>query len=229
MTNPYDSFAEAYAAETESNLINGYRGRRSWTWLATWPGGGSSTSAAAPAPCSALRGAALIVTGVDSFPRCWTWPGCGSATARTCVPADLQQPAAVPRRRVRRRHRVPGPALPGGLDGTARRAAARAGARGPTHRGREPPRHLQGVLSRRRLLRDQQVLRGQHLRRPERRADLRHRPLHAITDAFTEAGFRIAVIKRAAPRQKAASCSDDLARYPSGAFLCFLFFVLEAV
>ena len=39
--NVYDSFAEAYAAETESNLLNGYYTRQSWTWLATWLGGGS--------------------------------------------------------------------------------------------------------------------------------------------------------------------------------------------
>ncbi|MGB2567897.1 hypothetical protein ACPFP2_05520 [Micromonospora citrea] len=50
LANDYDSFAEAYAIETESNLVNGYS--RSWTCPETWPDGGSSTWAAEPAPCS---------------------------------------------------------------------------------------------------------------------------------------------------------------------------------
>lgn len=56
-----------------------------------------------------------------------------------------------------------------------------------------------------------------------------HRPLHAMTGAFTEAGFRIAVISEPSPHQAPASCSPTSWRVPSGAFLCFLFFVLEAV
>ena len=48
VANDYDSFAEAYAAANESSLLNATtRGPRSWTWPGTWPGGGSSTSAAA--------------------------------------------------------------------------------------------------------------------------------------------------------------------------------------
>ena len=55
-----------------------------------------------------------------------------------------------------------------------------------------------------------------------------HRPLHAMTDAFTEAGFRIAKISE-------PPFSPDTPRelLPPGlgdrtAFICFLFFVLEA-
>ena len=55
-----------------------------------------------------------------------------------------------------------------------------------------------------------------------------HRPLHAMTDAFTEAGFRIARISE-------PPFSPDTPRelLPPGlgdrtAFICFLFFVLEA-
>ncbi len=56
-----------------------------------------------------------------------------------------------------------------------------------------------------------------------------HRPLHAITDAFTAAGFRIAVISEPPPAPGARELfPDDLAEFPS-AFLCFLFFVLEAI
>jgi hypothetical protein len=56
-----------------------------------------------------------------------------------------------------------------------------------------------------------------------------HRPLHAMTDAFTHAGFRIAVIREPSPAPGARELFPDvLATFPSGAFLCFLFFVLEA-
>jgi SAM-dependent methyltransferase len=54
-----------------------------------------------------------------------------------------------------------------------------------------------------------------------------HRPLHAMTDAFTGAGFRIAVISEPAPAPAARELfPDDIAAKPR--FLCFLFFVLQA-
>jgi SAM-dependent methyltransferase len=53
------------------------------------------------------------------------------------------------------------------------------------------------------------------------------RPLHAMTDAFTAAGFRIAVISEPAPAPAARELfPDELAAKPR--FLCFLFFVLQA-
>jgi SAM-dependent methyltransferase len=53
------------------------------------------------------------------------------------------------------------------------------------------------------------------------------RPLHAMTDAFTAAGFRIAVISEPAPAPAARELfPDELADKPR--FLCFLFFVLQA-
>ncbi|GGM83454.1 methyltransferase [Lentzea pudingi] len=56
-----------------------------------------------------------------------------------------------------------------------------------------------------------------------------HRPLHAMTDAFTAAGFRTAVISEppAAPEARELF-PEEMAEFPSGAFLSFLFFVLEA-
>jgi hypothetical protein len=55
-----------------------------------------------------------------------------------------------------------------------------------------------------------------------------HRPLHAMTDAFTGAGFRISVIGEPpfspdTPRELLPPHLADRT-----AFLCFLFFVLEA-
>jgi ubiquinone/menaquinone biosynthesis C-methylase UbiE len=56
-----------------------------------------------------------------------------------------------------------------------------------------------------------------------------HRPLHAMTDAFTAAGFRISVISEPPPSPEAYELfPEDMARFPSGSFLSFLFFVLEA-
>ena len=57
-----------------------------------------------------------------------------------------------------------------------------------------------------------------------------HRPLHAMADAFTAAGFRIAAISEPPPAPDARDrFPAQLAQTPSGAFLCFLFFVLDAV
>jgi len=54
-----------------------------------------------------------------------------------------------------------------------------------------------------------------------------HRPLHAMTDAFTAAGFRITVISEPPPALGARELFPDvLADKP--AFLCFIFFVLQA-
>ncbi|MFY1595132.1 class I SAM-dependent methyltransferase [Micromonospora sp. WMMD737] len=54
-----------------------------------------------------------------------------------------------------------------------------------------------------------------------------HRPLHAIADAFAAAGFRIATISEPppAPDTPAELLPPDM---NSGSFICFLFFVLES-
>ena len=53
------------------------------------------------------------------------------------------------------------------------------------------------------------------------------RPLHAMTDAFTAADFRIAVISEPGPAPAARELfPNDIAAKPR--FLCFLFFVLHA-
>jgi SAM-dependent methyltransferase len=56
------------------------------------------------------------------------------------------------------------------------------------------------------------------------------RPLHVMTDAFTAAGFRINVISEPpiAPDTPRELIPDFLEDRPEKAFLCFLFFVLEA-
>ncbi|TWE13328.1 class I SAM-dependent methyltransferase [Rudaeicoccus suwonensis] len=56
-----------------------------------------------------------------------------------------------------------------------------------------------------------------------------HRPLHTMTDSFTSAGFRIITVSEPPPAPETPSelLPDGLAEGKS--FLCFLFFVLEAV
>jgi SAM-dependent methyltransferase len=52
------------------------------------------------------------------------------------------------------------------------------------------------------------------------------RPLQAMTDAFTAAGFRISIISEPDPDPAAYELFPELAEKPR--FLCFLFFVLHA-
>ena len=54
------------------------------------------------------------------------------------------------------------------------------------------------------------------------------RPLHAMTDAFTAAGFRIAVISEPDQVPAPANCFPAASPTCPGGFLCFLFFVLSS-
>lgn len=56
-----------------------------------------------------------------------------------------------------------------------------------------------------------------------------HRPLQAMTDAFTEAGFRISVISEppVAPDTPSELLPQD-SKHPATRFISFIFFVLEA-
>lgn len=57
-----------------------------------------------------------------------------------------------------------------------------------------------------------------------------HRPLHAMTDAFTAAGFRITAISEPAPAADVPHALLEQHGLQAGqSFLCFLFFVLEAL
>ena len=55
-----------------------------------------------------------------------------------------------------------------------------------------------------------------------------HRPLHAMADAFTAAGFRIAVISEPPPAPGARELFPGVLKEDRSAFLCFLFFVVHA-
>jgi SAM-dependent methyltransferase len=57
-----------------------------------------------------------------------------------------------------------------------------------------------------------------------------HRPLHAMADAFIQARFRIAVISEPPPTPEGRDrFATKVPKTTTGAWLCFLFFMLEAV
>ncbi len=55
-----------------------------------------------------------------------------------------------------------------------------------------------------------------------------HRPLHAMTNAFTGAGFRVAALSEPPPAPDTPAELLPPGLEPGQSFLCFLFFVLEA-
>ena len=115
--NDYDGSAEAYAASNESNLINAYYERPAMLALAGDVAGRRILDAGCGSGplFAALRDRGAIVTGFDRSAGMVEL-----ARRRLGDDADLQVlelggPLPFPRRSVRRRHRFPGTALPGGL------------------------------------------------------------------------------------------------------------------
>ena len=191
--NDYDSFAEAYTASNETNLLNAYyerpamlalagevAGADSRRWLRRW---------------SAVRGAARPGRHRDRHRQERRDGGAGPAAARwRRGPAGGRagRTASLPRRHLRRRRRFPGPALPGGLGAPCQlRRVLKPGGRlivsvdhpfaaNLWHReaGDEPDYFATCNWV------DEWTVDGQT-------ALLRFwaRPLHAMTDAFTAAGF----------------------------------------
>ena len=230
VANDYDTFAEAYSAETEANLINGYYTRPAILDLA----GDVAGRRVLDAGCgsgplfAALRDRGVIVTGFDSSTKM-------VELARQRLGADVALHVAD----------VGGPLpFPDGAfddviaalvlhyleDWTAPLVELR--------RVLRPGGRLIMAVNHPIIFKllypeadyfatvkwsDEYTFSGQS-------AVLTywHRPLHAMTDAFTAAGFRTAVISEPYPAPGARELfPDELADKP--AFLCFLFFVLEAV
>jgi SAM-dependent methyltransferase len=231
--NDYDSFAEAYSAETEANLINGYYARPAILALA----GDVADRRILDAGCgsgplsAALRDQGAIVTGVDTSAKMLELARRRLGDGADLQVADLGSPLPFP-------------------DGAFDDAIASLVLHyledwGPT------------LAELRRVLKPggRLIVSVDHPfaivlmhREAGRKADyfatsnwtaewamggqtalmsFWHRPLHAMTDAFTAAGFRIAVISEPPPAPTAYELfPDDLAAKPK--FLCFLFFVLQA-
>jgi SAM-dependent methyltransferase len=125
VANDYDRFAEAYAADTEANLINGYYARPAIVDLAGDVAGRRILDAGCGSGpiAEALRERGAIVTGIDSSAKMVELARRRLGADADLQVADLDNPLPFPVSRVRRRHRFPGAALPGGLDGAAGRTA----------------------------------------------------------------------------------------------------------
>jgi ubiquinone/menaquinone biosynthesis C-methylase UbiE len=233
----YDSFAEAYSAETEANLLNGYYARPAVVKLAGDVTGRRILDAGCGSgPIAAmLRDRGAIVTGFDSsagmleLARQRLGPDADLHLADLAEPLpfpdnafddviaalvlhylqDWTEPLAELRRVLR----------PGGRLITA---VDHPHAIDLMHRQEgDKPRYFQTCS------RTEEWEYGGH----SAAVTFWERPLHAMTDAFTAAGFRITVISEPppAPGTPREWLTDFLREdNPSGSFLCFLFFVLEA-
>jgi SAM-dependent methyltransferase len=236
VANDYDSFAEAYAAETESNLLNGYYVRPAVLDLAGDVAGRRilDVGCGAGPLLESLRDRGAIVTGVEPSAKMLELAGrrLGDGTALhqaglgggplpfpdgsfddvvACLVLhyleDWQAPLADLRRVL-----VPGgrlfvvvdhPLVYKLVDPDADYFAVSKRSEEWTFGGRGAP------------------------------MEFWHRPLHAMTSAFTEAGFRIAVISEPPPapgaRERFPEELAEVFKDPSRtAFLSMIFFVLEA-
>jgi SAM-dependent methyltransferase len=232
--NDYDSFAEAYTAETEANLINGYYMRPAVLDLAGDVAGRRILDAGCGSgPLSAaLRDRGAVVTGLDSsagmlqLARRRLGPGADLILADLGSPLpfgdgafddvvaalvlhyfqDWTAPLAELRRVLK-----PGGRLIAAVDHPF--------AVNITHReaGRKPDYFATYNHT------AEWTMRGRTAR-----MSFWHRPLHAMTDAFTAAGFRITVISEPPPAPGARELFPEILADIPSAFLCFLFFVLQA-
>jgi ubiquinone/menaquinone biosynthesis C-methylase UbiE len=232
MPNDYDSFAEAYSAETEANLINGYYARPAILDLAGDVAGRRILDAGCGSGplFAALRDRGAIVTGIDSSTKMLELARQRLGDGAALHPADLGSPLPFPDAAFD--DVIASLVLHYLEDWTAPLAELR---RVLTPGGRlivsvEHPFVAQMQAGpgadyfATRKYSFEWTLGGQSAL-----MSFWHRPLHAMTDAFTAAGFRIAVIGEPSPAPGALELFPDvLADKPSGAFLCFLFFVLQA-
>jgi SAM-dependent methyltransferase len=233
VVNDYDCFAEAYSDETEANLINGYYTRPALLNLAGDVAGRRilDVGCASGPLLAELRDRGAIVTGVDSSTKM-------VALARRRLGADTDlQVAALG---------CPLPFPDGAFDVVIASLVLHY-----LEDWTAPLAELRRVLTpggRLIVAVDHPFAIALMHREAGRKADyfatnnwtaewtmggqkvpmsFWHRPLHAMTDAFTAAGFRIAVISEPPPAPDAYELfPEELAAKPR--FLCFVFFVLQA-
>jgi SAM-dependent methyltransferase len=235
--NDYDGFAEAYAAETESNLLNGYYARPAVLDLAGDVAGRRilDVGCGAGPVLAALRDRGAIVTGVDPSIKMLElarqrlgegtalhqaglggsplpFPDGAFDDAIACLVLHYLEDWKAPLTELRR------VLAPGGRLIVAVNHPFGYKLQYP-HADYFAPREYS----------EEYTFSGQN-------AELTywHRPLHAMTSAFTEAGFRIAVVSEPPPAPGARERFPEVFKEVFGnlpsatAFICFLFFVVEA-
>jgi SAM-dependent methyltransferase len=229
-TADYDGFAEAYAAETESSLLNGYYARPAILDLA----GDVAGRRILDVGCGAgplfeeLRDRGALVTGVDPSAKMLELARKRLGDGAALRQADLKDPLPYPDDAFDdavaclvlhyledwsaplaelRRVLVPGGRLIVAVNHPF------------VYKLSYPDRNYFATHE----YAEEWTLSGQSAV-----LKLWHRPLHAITGAFTEAGFRITVVNEPLPAPGAHERFPDEVKTPDSAFLCFLFFILEA-
>ena len=233
VANDYDSFAEAYSAETEANLINGYYARPAILGLAGDVAGRRilDVGCGSGPLFAALRDRGAIVTGFDKSAGMLELARRRLGDGADLQVADLGSPLPFPdgtfddvtASLVLHYLEDWGPAL------AELRRVLKPGGRlivsvdhpfavNLMHReaGRKPDYFATYNHTSEWTMGGQTAL-----------MSLWHRPLHAMTDAFTAAGFRVAVISEPEPAPAARELFPDVLADKS-AFLCFIFFVLQA-
>jgi SAM-dependent methyltransferase len=230
--NDYDILAEAYTAENESSLINAYYARPAILALAGDVAGRRVLDAGCGSGpvLAALRDRGAIVTGFDSSPGMLA-----QARQRLGDDADLHE-AALGR---------PLPFPDGAFDDVIAALVLHylqdwGPALAELRRVLKPggrlivavdhPFAIHGIQREAGHTRDyfatcnwteDWIMGGQTVP-----MSFWTRPLHAMTDAFTAAGFRTSVISEPDPVPEARELFPELTDMPR--FLCFLFFVLHA-
>lgn len=226
----YDGFAEHYAADTESNLINGYYERPAMIGLAGDVNGRRILDAGCGSgPLSAaLRERGAIVTGFDASRAMVELAGRRLGRDVRLLVADLGKPL---------------PFAAGAFDDVVAslvlhyladwttplaelRRVLRPGGRlllSVNHPMVYPALHPGTDYFALTRWTDEYTFDGHPTQ-----LTFWHRPLHAMTDAFSDAGFRLSVISEPpisadTPRELLPPQLTDRT-----AFLCFIFFVLEA-
>ena len=229
VANDYDSFAEAYAAETESILVNGFYTRPAILDLAGEVAGRRilDVGCGAGPLAAALRERGALVTGIDSSAKMLELARRRLGEGPVLLVADLADPLPFPDGAFD--DVIACLVLHYLKDWTAplaelRRVVAPGGRLivAVNHPWIYKLIKPEGDYFATEQWSDEYTFSGQT-------AVLTnwHRPLHAMTSAFTAAGFRIAVVSEPPPAAGARERFPDLATSPSGSFLCFLFFVLE--
>ena len=231
--NDYDSFAEAYTAQTEASLINGYYERPAILALAGDVAGRRILDAGCGAGplFAALRDRGAVVTGFDKSTGMLELARRRLGDAADLHEADLGSPLPFPNGAFD--DVIASLVLHYLEDWTAPLAELRRVLK-PGGRLIVAVDHpFATTLFHRESGREADYF-GTYQHAEEWTIDGQtvlmsfwHRPLHAMADAFTAAGFRISVTSEPEPAPEARELfPDDIAAKPR--FLCFLFFVLHA-